>query len=171
MRYVWAALLTALLAGCNERPPADLRLDLIDGDTNEFDVLFSSDVNILDLYAGSSFRTNISTNLICSLSSAPNFDSENDHRNIAGGVVEPLAVDRRDSAYKFRASLLFIDPEHSTRETSKILNAAGIEAALANHVQMTCKVRVLAYLTPPYFTKALVIPTEKLREVIRRPDR
>lgn len=157
-------LLTFALAGCQVKPAAPLKLVSLQGKGDMIDVYFESEVNVLDIYADSSFRKNISTNFICSLADHPSFSTESDHRNVARGLVEPTGRNRQrgEQPYQFKASLLFIDPVRSSRETSVYPSNSELAKLLKTRQELKCKVRVLAYLTPPYFSETLLIPTDNI---------
>jgi hypothetical protein len=155
------------LAGCSRPPEANLQLVDIAGHYSSYKIRFDSDVDFLSMYKDSRWHPVTSQGMICSLEKEPDFGTDHDHINPVHGLVEFLGERMEGSRmiYRFTSRLIFYAHSGSNPAMPQILGPTEIRNLLASGPALTCKVRILMYFTPRYFTRAFKSPTDHLQQL------
>lgn len=161
------ALALALLVGCSSYPRANLTLAGIVAHPEHFDVYFDSDVNFLALHEQNRYQTPTSTGLICSLGKNPDFGTDGDSFNPAQGSIEFVneRIVGARKVYRFKSHLIFYGTKEGPPLTQWLATPAEIKSLLSSRPRVACKVRILVYLGPRYFSNTLYLPADQMLDL------
>ncbi|QBE65926.1 hypothetical protein [Pseudoduganella lutea] len=149
-----------LAAGCDSHPPPRLQLVDVVNAPHPYEVYFDADVNVLELHEGKRYQSVTSRMFVCSLEKEPAFEPESDSRSPARGLVELVGerVDGGKKVFRFKTRLLF-DKVIGPGQMHSIMSNDEVNALLAPHSRIACKVRVLVFLGHVCLSEMLYIPT------------
>ena len=164
---LFSLLALTALAGCSPPPEANVQLVDVVLHNSSYEIRIDSDVDFLSLYKDSRWHSLTSQGIICSLEAEPDFGTDHDLINPVHGLVEFVGERMEGSrkVYRFSSRLIFYAHSGSTPAVQQILGPTEIRKLLASAPALTCKVRILMYFTPRYFTRAFKIPTDHLQQL------
>lgn len=165
MKSLSLVLLTALLTGCaNDRPKANLTFEGIRPEGHSLAIEFLSDKNFDALYADNKQLNIVRKALMCSLTSDENFDVEHQLKYEFRGDVElaPNAA-KTNGGFRYRSVGGFY--ENVSSSNSAPLSDDAVRRLLVGKDAIKCKVLMTIYLSSPYYSNIMLVPTDKIRSV------
>lgn len=104
---------------------------------------------------------------MCVPGQQPDFDEIVTERPVAEGTMQRLGARRVGArmVYRYRALLAF---ERFERNQFIPIDAADVDKLLHPGAATACKVRILVYLAPRYFSETLQLPNDAVKRLARQ---
>jgi hypothetical protein len=109
---------------------------------------------------------------LCSLDQNPDFDTEDNPRNPAAGLIEFIGERSAGSKklFRYKGRLIFHKFLGGPPSTEMVALGEEVFQMLPSGASLACRVRILAYLTPEYFSETLHIPNDTIKALARKMD-
>lgn len=174
MRIVPVLLLaTGFLSACvAKEPQANIEYVGMKPHGKDHYLHFKSDIHLLELFARNKHQKVVLAELACSLENDQNLAFENSLKHFATGRLEFIgqAGDETKKPYVFGSLMLFWKSLDSTQTSNEYLNRNDLEALFKNRKAIPCRVRMTVYLSSPYYSDVMFVPTKDILDVTaKRP--
>jgi len=164
-------LMTSLLAGCTDgRPQANLQFLNIEKTRDYVEIRFKSDMNLDKIFKDNKNQRPVHSELICSLNADANLDFDHRLTNFANGTLTEFSETTGRNKYNFKASLLFWRAAADDSGSDTILADEEVINLLIQTKEIPCLYRMTIYLSKPYYTKKIIVPSKDIIDVLRSTD-
>lgn len=152
-----------LVAGCaDDRPAANLVFKGLYEKPQGFVFEFTSDRNFDALYVDNKYRNVVRKSLICSLTSDENFDLEHRLQYVFEGDVELVDQPKKNTMGAYRYLSLGDFYERTSGSSADLLRGESLRRLLEKRKFVHCRVIMTIYLSSPYFSNVMLVPTGPL---------
>jgi hypothetical protein len=163
MRRIAALLTIAIFAsGCTDsKPAASVHYAKLYPMRDIFGVDFHSDLNFEELYAKD--QEIISKRLVCALGNDQDFGVEHRMQYVFRGDFDlrgTSKIGERTTYRYFSHGDFYENPPESS--DVKLLNGSKLTDVLGNKKSVPCKVIMTIYMTSPYYSSTMLIPTKDI---------
>ncbi|OEC44668.1 hypothetical protein A7D27_07275 [Pseudomonas sp. 1D4] len=128
-----------------------------------FNLYFTSDLNLDEVYSKLEGGNKISQKLYCSLEPKPIFQMGHVIPNFGLGTIE--LANKKSDLYTYKADLYFAETKDDGR-SYKFLNQKKIITILADRQEIPCKVVMYAFRYKAYFSNTLTLPVQDILPLI-----
>lgn len=170
LRFLTLLASGLLCSGCLrlDVPPARIEFVSINGDGHLlYDVRFTSDRDLINLYEVHGRSGQIGTSLHCSLNGDLDFSVEHRMALEGYGRVESMRIIEGDRRYEILANLRFENNED--RSGLNYIDSAQLVRLLEPQEYMPCKVVITAFPFIAYYSKVMYIPTSRVIDQLKKP--
>ncbi|KOX98888.1 hypothetical protein AM274_28370 [Pseudomonas nunensis] len=133
-----------------------------------YDISFSSNIDLQDLYGRGEGLGQASTNLNCALENDSDFSVGNTIERSAYGLIEKSAPGHVQGAFNY-VTRAFLSETRNKGTSRRNLSVDELNSILANKTDIPCKVVITAYGYKPYYSNTMHIPTADLLREINKP--
>lgn len=128
---------------------------------------FKSDIHLLELFARNKHQKFVLAELVCSLDNDQNLAFQNSLKHFATGRLEFIAKagDDTNKHYVFGSLMLFWKSLDSTQTSNEYMNRNDLEALFRDRKEIPCIVRMAVYLSSPYYSDVMFVPTKDILDV------
>lgn len=164
-----ALLLTFLISACvtdHGQKAADLAFVSFQKDSQAYyyQVSFSSNIELLNLFTPSQELSVISKKLICSLDTPVVFDMNHRIDTYAEGDFQ--SVSSSSTEFVYQADIYFAQT-NSQGTSFDYLSADDISEQLAERTSLPCKVKITLFPYRAYYSNTLNVPVQQVLEAIK----
>jgi len=160
--------MTLLLAGCTDaRPQANLQFLNIEKTRDYAEIRFKSDMNLDKIFKDNKNQRPVHRELICSLSADANLEFYHRLTNFASGTLTELRETTEKNKYGFKASLLFWHSAADDSGSDTMLADEEVIILLGTTREIPCLYRMTVYLSKPYYTKKMTVPSKDIIDVLK----
>jgi len=160
-------LMTLLLAGCTDaRPQANLQFLNIEKTRDYAEIKFNSDMNLDKIFKDNKNQRPVHSELICSLSADANLEFDHRLTNFANGTLTEFSETAGKNKYNFKASLLFWRSPADESGSDTMLADEEVINLLRQTKEIPCLYRMTIYLSEPYYTKKMTVPSKNIIDVL-----
>lgn len=173
MNKILLFLLVAACSSCakdHNKLAADLKFLSVEreGALSLYDIRFSSDMNIQDLYGRGEGVGQASTMLVCALERDDDFSVDHTIERSAYGLIEKKSSGNTAGEFSYVSSA-FLSETLNKGTSRRNLSADELNAMLLSKKNIPCKVVVTAYGYKPYYSKTMSIPSADLLREVNKP--
>lgn len=166
-------LLVCLFALCSscmhlDVPPARLEFVSINHEiSSSYDLRFTSDRNLIDLYEDHGRRGQIGTWIHCSLNGDADFSIEHEIVLEASGIVSGMRLIEGDRRYEMFANISV--ENHAVNDGRNHIRPVELVQILKPQEYIPCKVVITAFPFVAYYSKVMYMPTSRFIAAIEHP--
>ncbi|MEO6678011.1 MAG: hypothetical protein ABIO21_11600 [Pseudomonas sp.] len=173
MKNIVLFLLILACASCardHNKPSANLEFLSVEreGRLPLYDISFSSNIDLQDIYGRGEGLGQASNNLICALENDSDFSVGNTIERSAYGLIEKSASGHVQGAFNY-VTRAFLSETRNKGTSRRNLSVDELNSILANKTDIPCKVVITAYGYKPYYSNTMHIPTADLLREINKP--
>ncbi|RON77911.1 hypothetical protein [Pseudomonas fluorescens] len=149
-------------------PPARLEFVSLDHEVSNFyDLRFTSDRNLIDLYRNHGRQGQIGTWIHCSLNGDPDFSIEHEIVLEASGIVSGMRLIEGDRRYEMFANIRV--ENHAVNDGRNHIRPVELVQILKPQAYIPCKVVITAFPFVAYYSKVMYMPTSRFIAAIENP--
>lgn len=167
----WLLLASVLLcSSCMHLnvPPARLEfVSIRHVSSTMYDLTFTSDRDLINLYEVYGQNGQIGTNIHCSLAGDLDFSVDHQIQFEASGMVDRMRLIEGDRRFEFSAHILVEDQRRTTNRMN--IPAIDLMRALAPQDYIPCKVVITAFPYVAYYSKVMYMPASRFMDQVRSP--
>ncbi|MFJ4545301.1 hypothetical protein ACIP1X_17060 [Pseudomonas sp. NPDC088885] len=170
MARLLLVFLFALCSSCMhlDVPPARLEFASINHEMSSYyDLRFTSDRNLIDLYEDHGRQGQIGTWIHCSLNGDVDFSIEHEIVLEASGIVSGMRLIEGDRRFEMLASINV--ENHAINDGHKDVRPAELVQILKPQEYIPCKVVITAFPFVAYYSKVMYMPTSRFIAAIENP--
>ncbi|MBK5528254.1 hypothetical protein JFT86_15045 [Pseudomonas sp. TH06] len=172
-RSIYKVLLVAGFLLCSSClhlnvPPARLEFVSINHENySYYDLRFTSDRNLIDLYEDHGRRGQIGTWIHCSLNGDTDFSVEHKIVLEASGIVSGMRLIEGDRRYEMFANISV--ENHAINDGHNYIRPVELVQILKPQEYIPCKVAITAFPFVAYYSKVMYMPTSRFIAAIENP--
>ncbi|WP_157830856.1 MULTISPECIES: hypothetical protein [unclassified Pseudomonas] len=149
-------------------PPARLEFVSIDRvNSSYYDLRFTSDRNLVDLYKAHGREGQIGTWIHCSLNGDPDFSIEHTIVLEASGIVSSMRLIEGDRRYEMLAAISV--ENHALDDGRNYIRPSELVQILKPQQYVPCKVVITAFPFVAYYSKVMYVPASRFIHAIENP--
>ena len=149
-------------------PPARLEFVSIDHlSSSYYDLRFTSDRNLIDLYKVHGRQGQIGTSIQCSLNGDLDFSVEHQIALEAAGTVSEMRLIEGDRRYEMFASIRV--ENHVINDGHNEVRPVELVQLLKPQEYIPCKVVITAFAFVAYYSKVMYLPTSRFIAAVENP--
>jgi len=173
MKKSIALLLMVVCSGCareHVKPEADLSYMSVERDNRYpiYDVSYSSNINLLDLFDRGEGVGYAAAFLVCALGNDQDFSIGHHMQFAALGSIKGDGQSQEKGTFNYVTSALLSEVSNSGG-SRRNLASNELNEILADKSSIPCRVRITAYGYETYYSNAMYIPTADLLREINKP--
>lgn len=170
MKLAASLILSAgCLAGCVAKAPsAHLEYLGMKPHGKEHYLHFKSDVHLFELFAKNKHQKVVLAELACALDDDHNLAFDNPLKHFATGRLESIGKNSNADGtkpYVFASLMFFWKSLDNTQTSNEYLNREQLAALFKDRKVIPCRVRMTVYLSSPYYSEVMLVPTKDILEV------
>ena len=170
MARLLLVVLFALCSSCMHLnvPPARLEFVSISHERySSYDLRFTSDRNLIDLYEDHGRRGQIGTWIKCSLNGDPDFSVEHKIVLQASGIVSDMRLIEGDRRYEMFANISV--ENHALNDGRNYIRPVELVQILKPQEYIPCKVAITAFPFVAYYSKVMYMPASRFIAALENP--